>query len=197
MRFSSSLKSVFALIVILAKLPGIMFVASPLRLKSAFALIVILALVYFGWQIGSWLGIIVALTLIGIYAFLISRAIRRSKARINSSVESAIEAAERQSHSPEVEKLLAELVDIGRTDGFISKEPDGKFEHFRHVRVREIGKELDAIGGTPLMRTVCNKYDAIVTEAEKHGTHVINADSAALEIAWDGIGIWISLHTMD
>ncbi len=43
-------------------------------------------------------------------------------------------------------------------------------------RVRQLGEQLDRIGGYPLMLTVCQALPVY--------------DASELELAWDGIGVW-------
>ncbi len=57
-----------------------------------------------------------------------------------------------ESLGPDVDRLVAELIQIGRTDGYVSMTPGGKFnEKCNHVRACEIGEALNKRGGTDLM----------------------------------------------
>lgn len=59
----------------------------------------------------------------------------------------------RKSLRTEVGQLIDELIDIGRTGGFLG--PGDKFdEHRRNKRVCEIGMRLNEIGGKWLMQAV-------------------------------------------
>ncbi len=83
----------------------------------------------------------------------------------------------------EVEHLLEELYQIGKTDDFLSERPGGGFNgQCRHIRTRVIGQRLNEIGGLPLMeyadRKVRRKLGA------KFSTH--------LQYAWNEIGKWVS-----
>ena len=81
----------------------------------------------------------------------------------------------------EVDKLLAELLRIGRTDDFLSERPGGQFNvECRHIRTRLIGARLDEMGGIKLMayvhRQVRRKLGRLL------GEH--------LEAAWEKVGPW-------
>ncbi len=83
----------------------------------------------------------------------------------------------------EVERLIDELVRIGRTDDFLSERPGGGFNRdSRHIRAREIGKRLDEIGGLPLMEFANRSV------RRKLGKNL----SWHLEAAWKDIGKWIA-----
>ncbi|MDR3575506.1 MAG: hypothetical protein P4L50_16730 [Anaerolineaceae bacterium] len=78
----------------------------------------------------------------------------------------------------EVDKLINELVMIGKEDDFLSERPGGKFNlQYRHVRAREIGKRLSEIGRYPLMEYALKRVK------KKLGASL----SAHLEYAWDDI----------
>ena len=84
-------------------------------------------------------------------------------------------------HKNEVHRLLNELLQIGKTDDFLSERPGQAFNmQSRHVRAREIGKRLDEIGGISLMeyayRRVNKKLGATL------GEH--------LDFAWREVGSW-------
>ena len=86
-----------------------------------------------------------------------------------------------------------ELVQIGFTDGFLATQPGGKFDaHNRHMRTREIGSLIAAIGqrgglevggqalASPLLLGI------VISHVErKMGYH---SSAACLKFAWDGIG---------
>ncbi len=83
----------------------------------------------------------------------------------------------------EVERMLDELVRIGKTDDFLSERPGGGFNfECRHIRTREIGKRLNEIGGLPLME-YADRY-----VRRKLGKNL----SWHLEAAWKDIGQWIA-----
>ena len=76
----------------------------------------------------------------------------------------------------EVDRLVDELIKIGKQDDFLSERPGGVFNsQCRHVRAREIGKRLSEIGKYPLM-----EY-AIKRVKKRLGAPL----SAHLEYAWD------------
>lgn len=83
----------------------------------------------------------------------------------------------------EVNRLLNELVTIGKQDDFLSERPGGAFNpQCRHIRAREIGKRLSEIGKYPLMEYAIKKIK------KKLGV----ALSAHLESAWDDLASKIS-----
>jgi hypothetical protein len=86
------------------------------------------------------------------------------------------------SHSaPEVEKLLSELIQIGKTDDYLSERPGPPFNmQCRHLRARAIGKRFDEIGGLKMM-----EYAHQVVR-KKLGKVLISH----LEYAWTDIGEW-------
>jgi tetratricopeptide (TPR) repeat protein len=91
--------------------------------------------------------------------------------------------------------LIDELVRIGFTDGFLSTRPGGQFDdHNRHLRTREIGTLIAAIGqkrvfearGRVLVSDLL--LGIVISRVEKRmGYH---SNSACLKFAWDGIGGW-------
>lgn len=81
----------------------------------------------------------------------------------------------------EVERLLDELVRIGKTDDYLSERPGAGFNaQCRHIRTREIGTRLDQIGGLELME-YANRH-----VRRKNGRQL----SSHLEYAWTQIGKW-------
>jgi hypothetical protein len=53
----------------------------------------------------------------------------------------------------EVEKITLELFQIGKEQDYLSERPGGAYNHqCRHVRTREIGRQLNEIGGLELMK---------------------------------------------
>lgn len=82
----------------------------------------------------------------------------------------------------EVQRLLAELVQIGKRDDFLSERPGGPFNYqSRHTRAREIGKRLNEIGGLALMEYAHKQV------RRKAGKEL----SAHLEYCWAEIGNWM------
>lgn len=71
------------------------------------------------------------------------------------------------------ERLVDELVSIGRTTGYLPR---------REGRTRDIGAELDRIGGIELMRAA----------HERINSSLGNVKARELESAWGGIGQWRS-----
>lgn len=93
------------------------------------------------------------------------------------------DAAEVELNSPAglLGKLAAELVEIGRHEGYVGT-PGGDYdEHWNHKRARRIGAELDDSGGMELMRQAHDKV-----AAEFAGT----ARAQELEACWGGVGSW-------
>lgn len=83
----------------------------------------------------------------------------------------------------EVERMIDELIRIGKTEDFLSERPGGSFNRdSRHIRAREIGKRLDEIGGLPLMEYANRQV------RRKLGKNM----SWHLEAAWKDIGNWIA-----
>ncbi|MGD2247936.1 MAG: hypothetical protein PVF58_05985 [Candidatus Methanofastidiosia archaeon] len=81
---------------------------------------------------------------------------------------------------PGVSALIDELVEIGKTCGFIST-PGGNFNgNGHHIRTREIGMQLDNMGGMELMQV------AYYTVARVLGP----VAGRSLEVAWGYIGNW-------
>jgi hypothetical protein len=81
----------------------------------------------------------------------------------------------------EVEALMRELYQIGVEQDYLSEHPGGGFNHqCRHVRTRDIGRQLNEIGGLELMKWGHHKVRKKVSK--------IKAEH--LEYAWDGVGSW-------
>jgi hypothetical protein len=86
-----------------------------------------------------------------------------------------------ESLGPEVDRLVAELMQIGRTDGYLSMQPGGKFnENCRHIRAREIGEALNKRGGMDLMQAAYYRVRAALPD-----------EARSLESAWGYIGEWL------
>jgi hypothetical protein len=86
-----------------------------------------------------------------------------------------------------IPELTLQLVSIGESDGFLctddfhSTHPRGPFDETnRHIRTRQIGIQLNEIGGLEQMTSVHNIVTYMV------GT----IKGRELEAAWDGIGNW-------
>jgi hypothetical protein len=83
----------------------------------------------------------------------------------------------------EVERMIEELLRIGKVDDFLSERSGGAFNRdCRHVRAREIGKRLDELGGVDLMLYANRRV------RRKLGKNL----SWHLEAAWKDIGKWIA-----
>ncbi len=81
----------------------------------------------------------------------------------------------------EAEKLILELIDIGRKDDFLSERPGGQFNAQCHnIRARAIGRRLNDIGGLELMQN-----------ARERVRRKLKLNMAAhLDYAWTDIGSW-------
>jgi hypothetical protein len=81
----------------------------------------------------------------------------------------------------EAEKLIAELIEIGRRDDFLSERPGGAFNaQCHHLRARQIGRRLNEIGGLPLMQA-----------ARERIRRKLKMNMAShLDYAWAEIGQW-------
>jgi hypothetical protein len=83
---------------------------------------------------------------------------------------------------PEVDRLVEELIRIGKTEDYLSERPGGSFNGQCHnIRARQIGKRLFEIGGQPLMQMAHKQV------RKKLGLQI----SSHLEYAWNEIGGWI------
>jgi hypothetical protein len=82
---------------------------------------------------------------------------------------------------PDVKELIAELIQIGQNEGYLSTEPSGKFNSDNHhIRAREIGERLDKLGGLTLMQETYSRVRPKVSNDRAKG----------LEYAWRYIGRW-------
>ncbi len=81
----------------------------------------------------------------------------------------------------EVEKLILELIDIGKREDFLSERPGGSFNiQCHHIRARAIGKRLNQVGGLALMQA-----------ARERVRKKLKANLAShLDYAWVEIGEW-------
>ena len=83
----------------------------------------------------------------------------------------------------DVERMLEELLRIGKTDDYLSERPGGGFNReCRHIRTREIGQRLNELGGLTLMEYANRRV------RRKLGKNL----SWHLEAAWKDIGDWIA-----
>ena len=84
--------------------------------------------------------------------------------------------------APEVERLIEELVKIGKTDDFLTERrgTPGFNHQMRHNRARQIGTRLDEIGGMALMEYTQRQVKRKTTKAI----------SEHLEYCWDEVGKW-------
>lgn len=89
-----------------------------------------------------------------------------------SGAEESMPVAAKGSDSG-LERLVDELESIGRTTGYLPR---------REGRTRDIGEELNGLGGLELMRTA----------HERIGSSLGNVKARELESAWGGIGQWRS-----
>jgi hypothetical protein len=86
----------------------------------------------------------------------------------------------------EVENLLAELIDIGKRDDYLAERHlPGFNSQYRHVRARQIGQRLHAIGGLNLMLYAQRQVKRSV------GGKLGRSLSEHLEYAWADIGDWM------
>jgi len=92
-----------------------------------------------------------------------------------------INPQEKTDSSSEISKLINELMEIGRDDGFLSDVPGDNFnENCRNIRAREIGAKLHELGGFNLMQEVYYSIRKSLSVAH----------AAELEVAWKSIGLW-------
>ena len=83
---------------------------------------------------------------------------------------------------PEVDRMIDDLVRIGKNEDFLSERTGGSFNsQYRHIQARDIGKRLDEIGGIALME-----------HAQKRVRKKLGDNLAAhLAYAWTDIGKWV------
>lgn len=83
---------------------------------------------------------------------------------------------------PEIDRMMEELVHIGKAEDFLSERSGGSFNaQCRHIRAREIGKRLDQIGGFALMEWVYKRM------RKQLGQQL----SSHLSYSWADIGKWV------
>ena len=81
----------------------------------------------------------------------------------------------------EVEKLIEELIHIGKTADYLSEQPGGAYNgQCRHRRAREIGSALSELGGYDLMEMAYQRV------SKKLGRNL----AEHLEFAWTDVGEW-------
>ena len=82
----------------------------------------------------------------------------------------------------EAEKLIVELIEIGRKDDFLSERPGGQFNSQCHnIRARAIGRRLNEIGGLELMQTA----------RERVRRKLKMTMASHLDYSWVDIGKWM------
>ena len=86
-----------------------------------------------------------------------------------------ISARQGQSKGAEIDSLIEELIQIGRSDKFLSESTDGD-------RAREIGAILNGKGGMDLMKFAYYRVGRVLGGGQMR----------TLEVAWDSIGEWMS-----
>jgi len=90
------------------------------------------------------------------------------------------QAVRGESKGPEIDGLIEELIQIGRTEKFLGEPgPDFNDQH-DNIRAREIGESLNDIGGKELMQFACYRVGKILGPE----------DMRQLEWAWNNIGEW-------
>lgn len=94
-----------------------------------------------------------------------------------------------------LDALMDELAQIGFTDGFLSTQPGGRFDDYnRHIRTREIGTLIAAIGQRKLFEAGGEALTSdlllgiVISNVEKKMDY--HSHSACLKFAWDDIGGW-------
>ncbi len=83
---------------------------------------------------------------------------------------------------PEVDNLVAELIQIGKRDDYLSERHlPGFNSQYRHIRARQIGSRLNEIGGLPMM-------EYAFRQVRRKAGKVL---ASHLEYAWAEIGKWM------
>ena len=96
----------------------------------------------------------------------------------NSGIPQGVGKETRQ----EIDKLVTELIEIGRKDDFLSERPGGQFSSQCHnIRARAIGRRLNEIGGLELMQMA----------REKVRRKLKMNMASHLDYAWTDIGKWM------
>lgn len=103
---------------------------------------------------------------------------------LRSDTEKQMErdARSEKSLGVEADKLVAELIVIGRSKDFISsKGSRNEYDsNSRHIRTRQIGQELEKLGGMDMMQVA---YYRVI--------HAIGA-RRDFDYAWNGVGGWMA-----
>ena len=82
----------------------------------------------------------------------------------------------------EADRLVDELKRVGYEEGFLSSEPDDRFDqNGRSIRAQQIGQRLNEIGGLRLMKIAWWKVRFALSPGSA---------SRDLDITWDLIGDW-------
>jgi hypothetical protein len=86
-----------------------------------------------------------------------------------------------QGYREEAEKLIVELLEIGKKDDYLSERPGGQFNGQCHnIRARQIGRRLNEMGGLDLMQA-----------ARERVRRKLKMNMAShLDYAWSDIGQW-------
>ena len=81
----------------------------------------------------------------------------------------------------ETERLITDLIGVGKKDGFLSEHPGGQFDFRCHnLEARRIGLRLNELGGLDLMMAVRERV------RRKLGMTAMSH----LDYAWSDIGKW-------
>lgn len=82
----------------------------------------------------------------------------------------------------EVNRLVTELIRIGKQDDFLSERPGSPFNYqCRHTRARDIGIRLHELGGSVLMEWAHRKVRSKLKEPL----------ASHLSYAWTDVGGWV------
>ena len=90
------------------------------------------------------------------------------------------QAVRGDSKGPEIDGLIEELIQIGRTKKFLGESGPDFNDQRDNIRAREIGESLNDIGGKELMQFACYRVGKILGPE----------DMRQLEWAWNNIGEW-------
>jgi hypothetical protein len=86
------------------------------------------------------------------------------------------------SRGPEIDRLIEELIQIGRARKFLTTQAGREFNAaFRNIRACEIGESLNEKGGMGLMQFAVYRVRDVLGGIE----------ARHLEMAWGGIGEWL------
>jgi hypothetical protein len=81
----------------------------------------------------------------------------------------------------EAERLIEELIGIGKRDDYLSETPGGQFDlHCHNTAARRIGQRLNELGGLDLMMAARQRI------RKKLGMSLMSH----LDYAWSNIGKW-------